>query len=65
MHIHMIAVVIAVLRTGATLWRLIAGDIRDMRRDVGDLRERMASLEGLVDGLRSAIVRHSSQSIRQ
>ena len=28
----------------------LRADIRDLRRDVGDLRERMARLEGLFEG---------------
>ena len=27
----------------------------DLRREIGDLRERMAKLEGLLEGLREAI----------
>ena len=30
-------------------------DIKDLRGEVGELRERMAHLEGLLEGLREAI----------
>ena len=53
---------IAVLAVGVALaGMLLAGqrstraEITELRRDVGDLRERMARLEGLLEGLRDAV----------
>ena len=49
-----IAIVVSVVAVGATLGiglaALIVPSLRDMRRDVDDLRERMARLEGLFEG---------------
>ena len=35
--------------------RIARHDIDELRRDMGGLRERMAKLEGLLEGLREAI----------
>ena len=45
-----IAIVIAILGTGIALAVLIVPSLRELRRDVADLRERMARLEGLFEG---------------
>lgn len=52
-----VSIIGAVVGMGFILWRLIArdndalrADIRDIRADVGDLRERMARVEGLFEG---------------
>ena len=45
-----IAIVIAILGTGIALAVLIVPSLRELRRDVSDLRERMARLEGLFEG---------------
>ena len=45
-----IAIVIAIIGTGIALAVLIVPSLRELRRDVGDLRERMARLEGLFEG---------------
>ena len=45
-----IATVIAILGTGIALAVLIVPSLRELRRDVADLRERMARLEGLFEG---------------
>ena len=37
-------------------------DIKDLRGEVGELRERMAHLEGLLEGLREAITGRISSS---
>ena len=46
--------VVSVVAVGATpgigLATLIVPSLRDLRRDVADLRERMARLEGLFEG---------------
>ena len=34
----------------------VRGDIKELRQEMGELRERMAHLEGLLEGLREAIV---------
>ena len=44
-----IAIVIAILGTGIALAVLIVPSLRELRRDVADLRERMARLEGLFE----------------
>ncbi|MYA88415.1 MAG: hypothetical protein F4X97_08180 [Boseongicola sp. SB0662_bin_57] len=38
------------IATGVALAAIILPGLRELRRDVGDLRERMARLEGLFDG---------------
>ena len=49
-----IAVIVSVVAVGATLGiglaTLIVPALRDLRRDLADLRERMARLEGLFQG---------------
>ena len=49
-----IAIIVSVVAVGATLGiglaTLIVSSLRDLRRDVADLRERMARLEGLFQG---------------
>ena len=45
-----IAIVVAIVGTGIVLAGLIVPSLRELRRDVADLRERMARLEGLFDG---------------
>ena len=62
MSIELTSVLVAVLAIGATLAGLILTsnralrqDIKDLRGEVGELRERMAHLEGLLEGLREAI----------
>ena len=48
------AIIVSVVATGATfgigLASLIVPSLRDLRRDVADLRGRMARLEGLFEG---------------
>lgn len=53
---------IAVLAVGVALAGMIvagqratAAQIAELRRDVGDRRERVARLEGLLEGLRDAV----------
>ena len=53
---------IAILTAIATSFRALQGEMRDLRdridalgREIGQLRERMAHLEGLLEGLREAI----------
>lgn len=41
---------IGIVGTGIGLWRTLDGSLREIRRDVGDLRERMARIEGLFEG---------------
>ena len=69
MSVELISVLIAVLAVGATLGGLILTSSRGLRQDmrrlderisglesqIGELRERMAHLEGLLEGLREAI----------
>lgn len=49
-----IAIIVSVVAVGATLGiglaTLIVPSLRDLRRDVADLRERMARIEGLFRG---------------
>ena len=61
MSVELISVLIAVLAIGATLAGLILTSnrglrqgINELRGEVGELRERMAHLEGLLEGLREA-----------
>ena len=53
---------IAILAAIATTFRALRDEMRDLReridvqgREIGQLRERMAHLEGLLEGLREAI----------
>ncbi len=41
---------VALLGAGAVAYRSLHGDLVEVRRDVGELRERMARLEGLFEG---------------
>ena len=52
-----IAIIVSIVGTGLVLRRTIGlqlsglrNDMTEVRRDVGDLRERMAKLEGLLEG---------------
>ena len=45
-----IAIVVAIVGTGIVLAGLIVPSLRELRRDVAGLRERMARLEGLFEG---------------
>ena len=49
-----IAIIVSVVAVGATvgigLATLILPSLHEMRRDIADLRERMARLEGLFEG---------------
>ena len=49
-----IAIIVSVVAVGATLGiglaALILPSLRDLRRDVTDMRERMVRLEGLFEG---------------
>ena len=59
MSAEMIAVVtVGVALAGVILTsaRGVRQDINDLRGEVGTLRERMAHLEGLMEGLRESIV---------
>lgn len=40
----------AILAVGGVGYRLLHGDLAELRRDVSELRERMARLEGLFEG---------------
>ena len=53
---------IAILAVGATILGVVINgqrtahnDVKDLRTEIGNLRERMARLEGLLEGLREAI----------
>ena len=45
-----IAIIVSVVAVGIGLATLIVPSLRDLRRDVADVRERMARLEGLFEG---------------
>ena len=72
MEVELISVLIAVLAVGATLGGLILtgnrGLRQDMRQDmtheIGELRERMAKLDGLLEGLREAISERGQGQLR-
>lgn len=50
MDVDTITLLVAIIGTGFVLWRTIGASIAGVRRDVADLRERMARLEGLFEG---------------
>ena len=45
-----ITLVVTIIGTGVTLGLILVPGQRELRRDVADLRERMARLEGLFEG---------------
>jgi len=52
-----IAIIVAIVGTGIALWRVnkagmarLHGDLEGVKSSIGDLRERMARLEGLFEG---------------
>lgn len=45
-----IAIIVSVVAVGIGLATLILPALRELRRDIADLRERMARLEGLFEG---------------
>ena len=45
-----IAVIGTIIATGAAVLGFILPDLRSIKRDVGELRERVAKLEGLFEG---------------
>ena len=76
MSVELISVLIAVLAIGATLAGVILTSVRGLRQDmqaqmgglrgeIAQLRERMAHLEGLLEGLREAIARPDPPPARQ
>lgn len=54
-----IAIIVAIvgtgIGTGTALGLLIVPGLREMRRDIANLRERMSRLEGVVETLRDTI----------
>ena len=50
-----LAVGVAIAGLVLTGQRAVRQEVADLRREVGQLRERMAHLEGLLEGLRDAI----------
>ena len=50
MDSNTIAIIVSVVAVGIGLATLILPALREMRRDIADLRERMARLEGLFEG---------------
>ena len=56
------AELVAILAVGIALAGLILPGQRELRRDVADLRERMARLEGLFEGFTNRSAEPSSQS---
>ena len=57
MDMNTIAIIVAIVGTGIALWRVLEGSLREIRRDVGDLRERMARIESMFEGFTG---RHAS-----
>ncbi len=49
------AIIVAIIGTGVALGLLIVPGQREMRRDIANLRERMARVEGVVETLRDTI----------
>lgn len=50
MDLDTVVIIVAILGAGIALWRVLDVSLREIRRDIGDLRERMARLEGLFNG---------------
>lgn len=51
MDYNTIAIIVSVVAVGIGLAALIVPSLRDLRRDVDGLRERIARLEGLFGGV--------------
>ena len=49
------AIIVAIIGTGVALGLLIVPGQREMRRDIANLRERMARVEGVIETLRDTI----------
>ena len=60
--IAIVAVGVALAGVILTSARGVRQDINELRGEVGTLRERMAHLEGLMEGLREAIVGRAKAS---
>lgn len=54
LEIAVSAELIAILAVGVALGVPLWSAMRDLRRDIGDLRDRMARLEGLFEGYSGA-----------
>ena len=50
MDSNTIAIIVSVVAVGIGLATLILPALREVRRDIADLRERMARIEGLFEG---------------
>lgn len=50
MNYEAIAIIVTILATGSGLAALILPNLSRIHRDIADLRERMARLEGLFEG---------------
>ncbi len=57
-----LAIMVAIIGSAIALWRVFKAetnrlheDMRSMKSDIGDLRERMARVEGVVETLRDTI----------
>ena len=51
---------LTIIGTGVALAVLIVPSLRSMQRDIADLRERMARLEGLFEGFTGRQPEHAS-----
>ena len=52
-HYDTLAIIVSIIGVGIALWRgnvRIHNDLNSVKRDIADLRERMARLEGLFEG---------------
>ena len=52
-HYDTLAIIVSIVGVGVALWRgnvQIHNDLNSVKRDIADLRERMARLEGLFEG---------------
>ena len=50
----------SIIGTGLVLAGLIVPKVNTLGKDISDLRERMAHMEGLLEGLREAITQNRS-----
>lgn len=50
----------SIIGTGVVLAGLIVPKVNTLGKDISDLRERMAHMEGLLEGLREAITHNRS-----
>ena len=55
-----VGIVVATWTMNNSLWKEMREEIKELREDQQALNERMARVEGLIEGLREAVTRRSA-----